>query len=219
MNVNDKKTSMVLGERDIVIYGKGFIRDILCGCSFRISPQSFYQVNPVQTEKLYGLALEYADLHGEENVWDLYCGIGTISLFLAQKAKQVYGVEIIPQAIENAKRNAVKNGIENAEFFVGKSEEVLPEFYEKEAAAGRKAHADVIVVDPPRKGCDEKLLETIVKMAPDRVVYVSCDSATLARDLKILCENGYELKRVRAVDQFCHTVHTESVCLMERKDK
>ena len=142
--------------------------------------------------------------------------IGTISLFLAQKAKQVYGVEIIPQAIENAKRNAVKNGIENAEFFVGKSEEVLPEFYEKEAAAGRKAHADVIVVDPPRKGCDEKLLDTIVKMAPDRVVYVSCDSATLARDLKILCEQGYELKRVRAVDQFCHTVHTEAVCCLHR---
>ena len=134
----------------------------------------------------------------------------------AQKAKQVYGVEIIPQAIENAKRNAVKNGIENAEFFVGKSEEVLPEFYEKEAAAGRKAHADVIVVDPPRKGCDEKLLDTIVKMAPDRVVYVSCDSATLARDLKILCEQGYELKRVRAVDQFCHTVHTEAVCCLHR---
>ena len=219
VNVNDKQTSMVLGEKETVIYGKGYIEDTLCGCTFRISPKSFYQVNPVQTEKLYGLALEYADLHGEENVWDLYCGIGTISLFLAQKAKQVYGVEIIPQAIENAKRNAVKNGIENAEFFVGKSEEVLPEFYEKEAAAGRKAHADVIVVDPPRKGCDEKLLETIVKMAPDRVVYVSCDSATLARDLKILCENGYELKRVRAVDQFCHTVHTESVCLMERKDK
>ena len=149
------------------------------------------------------------------------CGICIVvseqsPLFLAQKAKQVYGVEIIPQAIENAKRNAVKNGIENAEFFVGKSEEVLPEFYEKEAAAGRKAYADVIVVDPPRKGCDEKLLDTIVKMAPDRVVYVSCDSATLARHLKILCEQGYELKRVRAVDQFCHTVHTEAVCCLHR---
>ena len=216
LNVNDRQTSMVLGEREKPIFGPGFIKDRLCGCMFRISPKSFYQVNPVQTEKLYGLALEYADLHGEETVWDLYCGIGTISLFLAQKAKQVYGVEIIPQAIENAKRNAVKNGIENAEFFVGKSEEVLPEFYEKEAAAGRKAHADVIVVDPPRKGCDEKLLDTIVKMAPDRVVYVSCDSATLARDLKILCEQGYELKRVRAVDQFCHTVHTEAVCCLHR---
>ena len=219
INCNTGRTNVILGRKTVVLWGQEYITDQIGEISYEISPVSFYQVNPVQTEKLYGLALEYADLHGEENVWDLYCGIGTISLFLAQKAKQVYGVEIIPQAIENAKRNAVKNGIENAEFFVGKSEEVLPEFYEKEAAAGRKAHADVIVVDPPRKGCDEKLLDTIVKMAPDRVVYVSCDSATLARDLKILCENGYELKRVRAVDQFCHTVHTESVCLMERKDK
>ena len=219
INCNTERTNVILGRKTVVLWRQEYITDQIGEISYEISPVSFYQVNPVQTEKLYGLALEYADLHGEENVWDLYCGIGTISLFLAQKAKQVYGVEIIPQAIENAKRNAVKNGIENAEFFVGKSEEVLPEFYEKEAAAGRKAHADVIVVDPPRKGCDEKLLETIVKMAPDRVVYVSCDSATLARDLKILCENGYELKRARAVDQFCHTVHTESVCLMERKDK
>ncbi|WP_418472239.1 23S rRNA (uracil(1939)-C(5))-methyltransferase RlmD [Eubacterium sp.] len=219
INCNTGHTNVILGRKTIVLWGQEYITDQIGEISYEISPVSFYQVNPVQTEKLYGLALEYADLHGEETVWDLYCGIGTISLFLAQKAKQVYGVEIISQAIENAKRNAGKNGIENAEFFVGKSEEVLPEFYEKEAAAGRKAHADVIVVDPPRKGCDEKLLETIVKMAPDRVVYVSCDSATLARDLKILCEQGYELKRARAVDQFCHTVHTESVCLMERKDK
>ena len=216
LNCNTARTNVILGHKTIVLWGQEYITDQIGDISYEISPVSFYQVNPVQTEKLYGLALEYADLHGEETVWDLYCGIGTISLFLAQKAKQVYGVEIIPQAIENAKRNAVKNGIENAEFFVGKSEEVLPEFYEKEAAAGRKAHADVIVVDPPRKGCDEKLLDTIVKMAPDRVVYVSCDSATLARDLKILCEQGYELKRVRAVDQFCHTVHTEAVCCLHR---
>ena len=217
LNCNTERTNVILGHKTIVLWGQEYITDQIGDISYEISPVSFYQVNPVQTEKLYGLALEYADLHGEETVWDLYCGIGTISLFLAQKAKQVYGVEIIPQAIENAKRNAVKNGIENAEFFVGKSEEVLPEFYEKEAAAGRKAHADVIVVDPPRKGCDEKLLDTIVKMAPDRVVYVSCDSATLARDLKILCEQGYELKRVRAVDQFCHTVHTETVVLLSHK--
>lgn len=216
LNCNTERTNVILGHKTIVLWGREYITDQIGDISYEISPVSFYQVNPVQTEKLYGLALEYADLHGEETVWDLYCGIGTISLFLAQKAKQVYGVEIIPQAIENAKRNAVKNCIENAEFFVGKSEEVLPEFYEKEAAAGRKAHADVIVVDPPRKGCDEKLLDTIVKMAPDRVVYVSCDSATLARDLKILCEQGYELKRVRAVDQFCHTVHTEAVCCLHR---
>ena len=219
INCNTERTNVILGRKTIVLWGQEYITDQIGEISYEISPVSFYQVNPVQTEKLYGIALEYADLHGEETVWDLYCGIGTISLFLAQKAKQVYGVEIIPQAIENAKRNAVKNGIENAEFFVGKSEEVLPEFYEKEAAAGRMAHADVIVVDPPRKGCDEKLLETIVKMAPDRVVYVSCDSATLARDLKILCAHGYELKRVCAVDQFCHTVHTEAVCLLERKDR
>ena len=217
LNCNTERTNVILGHKTIVLWGQEYITDQIGDISYEISPVSFYQVNPVQTEKLYGLALEYADLHGEETVWDLYCGIGTISLFLAQKAKQVYGVEIIPQAIENAKRNAVKNGIENAEFFVGKSEEVLPEFYEKEAAAGRKAHADVIVVDPPRKGCDEKLLDTIVKMAPDRVVYVSCDSATLARDLKILCEQGYELKRVRAVDQFCHTVHVETVVLLSHK--
>ena len=216
LNCNTERTNVILGHKTIVLWGQEYIIDQIGDISYEISPVSFYQVNPVQTEKLYGLALKYADLHGEETVWDLYCGIGTISLFLAQKAKQVYGVEIIPQAIENAKRNAVKNGIENAEFFVGKSEEVLPEFYEKEAAAGRKAHADVIVVDPPRKGCDEKLLDTIVKMAPDRVVYVSCDSATLARDLKILCEQGYELKRVRAVDQFCHTVHVEVVCCLHR---
>ena len=213
---NTKRTNVIMGDSYEIIWGQGYITDYIGDVKYQISPLSFYQVNPIQTDKLYGLALEYADLKGHETVWDLYCGIGTISLFLAQKAKQVYGVEIIPQAIENAKRNAVKNGIENAEFFVGKSEEVLPEFYEKEAAAGRKAYADVIVVDPPRKGCDEKLLDTIVKMAPDRVVYVSCDSATLARDLKILCEQGYELKRVRAVDQFCHTVHTEAVCCLHR---
>ena len=166
---------------------------------------------------MYGLALEYANLHGTETVWDLYCGIGTISLFLAQQAKQVYGVEIIPQAIEDARRNARLNQIGNAEFFVGKAEEVLPEFYEKEKAQGRKPCADVIVVDPPRKGCDAKLLDTILKMAPPKVVYVSCDSATLARDLKILCAGGYRLERVRAVDNFCQTVHVECVCCLSNR--
>ena len=167
----------------------------------------------MQTRKLYETALEYADLKGAETVWDLYCGIGTISLFLAQKAKQVYGVEIVPQAIEDAKRNAKLNGIENAEFYVGKAEEVLPELYDKEGI-----YADVIVVDPPRKGCDEKCLETIVKMAPKRVVYVSCDSATLARDLKYLGERGYEVRRVRACDMFPMTGHVECVTLLQRKD-
>ena len=149
---------------------------------------------------------------GEETVWDLYCGIGTISLFLAQRAKQVYGVEIVPQAVEDARRNAELNGIENAEFYVGKAEEILPELYEKE-----KVRADVIVVDPPRKGCEESLLETMVQMKPERIVYVSCDPATLARDLKYLCGEGYEMVRVRAVDQFPMTVHVETVCLLCRK--
>ena len=188
--------------------------------AYYISPQSFYQVNPVQTEKLYSLALEYAGLTGKESVWDLYCGIGTISLFLAGKAGKVYGVEIVPQAIEDAKNNAKLNGITNAEFFVGKAEEVLPEFYEKnmtDGAAGDMLHPDVIVVDPPRKGCDEKCLDTMLKMQPERIVYVSCDSATLARDLRILVDGGYELKKVRAVDQFGHTTHVETVCLLSRK--
>ena len=216
LNVNDKKTSMVLGEKETVIYGKGYIEDTLCGCTFRISPKSFYQVNPVQTEKLYGTALEYAGLTGKETVWDLYCGIGTISLFLAQKAGKVYGVEIVPQAIEDAKNNAALNGINNAEFFVGKAEEVLPAFYEKKKDTDADMlHPDVIVVDPPRKGCDGVCLETMLKMQPERIVYVSCDSATLARDLKVLCEGGYELCKVRAVDQFGNTTHVESVVLMQ----
>lgn len=188
--------------------------------AYRISPQSFYQVNPIQTEKLYSLALNYAGLTGKESVWDLYCGIGTISLFLAGKAGKVYGVEIVPQAIEDAKNNAKLNDITNAEFFVGKAEEVLPEFYEKNmvnGAAGDMLHPDVIVVDPPRKGCDEKCLDTMLKMQPERIVYVSCDSATLARDLRILVDGAYELKKVRAVDQFSHTTHVETVALLSRK--
>ena len=216
LNCNMERTNVILGKETKVLWGQPYITDYIGAVKYQISPVSFYQVNPVQTEKLYNLALEYAGLNGDETVWDLYCGIGTISLFLAQKAKQVYGVEIIPQAIEDAKRNARINGITNAEFFVGKSEEVLPEFYEKQQRAGRKAYADVIVVDPPRKGCDAKLLETILAMAPPKVVYVSCDSATLARDLKILCEKGYELTKVRAVDQFCHTSHVEVVCCLHR---
>lgn len=211
LNYNTENTNVILGNRGENLYGPGYITDTLSGIAFRISPFSFYQVNPVQTEKLYKTALDYAGLTGEETVWDLYCGIGTISLFLSRKAKQVYGVEIVPQAIEDAKQNAEINGITNAEFFVGKAEEVLPEKYEKE-----HIYADVIVVDPPRKGCDEKCLETMLKMAPKRIVYVSCDSATLARDLKYLCENGYELKRVRGVDQFCHTVHVEVACCLQR---
>ena len=214
LNINDKKTSMILGERNIVLYGKGYIQDELCGYTFRISPHSFYQVNPVQTEKLYGTALEYAGLTGNETVWDLYCGIGTISLFLAQNAKKVYGVEIVPQAIEDARRNAALNNITNAEFFTGKAEEVLPEQYEK-----NKVYADVIVVDPPRKGCDQVCLDTILKMAPKRVVYVSCDSATLARDLRYLADGGYVMGRGRCCDMFPGTVHTESIVLLQKSVK
>ena len=185
--------------------------------AYHISPQSFYQVNPVQTEKLYSLALDYAGLTGKETVWDLYCGIGTISLFLAQKAGKVYGVEIVPQAIEDAKNNAALNGINNAEFFVGKAEEVLPAFYEKKKDTDADMlHPDVIVVDPPRKGCDGVCLETMLKMQPERIVYVSCDSATLSRDLKVLCEGGYELCKVRAVDQFGNTTHVETVVLLSK---
>lgn len=209
---NTKNTNVIMGERTETLWGKPYIEDYIGEIKFRISPLSFYQVNPAQTEKLYGLALEYAGLTGKETVWDLYCGIGTISLFLAKEAKQVYGVEIVPQAIEDAGQNARINHIENAEFFVGKAEEVLPEKYEKEQIYG-----DVIVVDPPRKGCDEACLNTMVKMQPKRIVYVSCDSATLARDLKYLGENGYELKRVRAVDQFGHSGHVETVALLTRK--
>lgn len=215
---NTRRDNVIMGDSYEILWGQGYITDYIGNVKYQISPLSFYQVNPVQTEKLYGLALEYANLKGNETVWDLYCGIGTISLFLAQKAKQVYGVEIVPQAIDDAKENAKINAIDNAEFFVGKAEEVLPEYYaeyEREHN-GETAHADVIVVDPPRKGCDETLLETIVKMQPEKVVYVSCDSATLARDLKYLCANGYEIKMCRGVDQFPQSVHVETVVLLSK---
>ncbi|MCH1984377.1 23S rRNA (uracil(1939)-C(5))-methyltransferase RlmD [Ruminococcus sp. OA3] len=212
ISINRTKTNVIMGEDIRLLWGKTYITDSIGDIQYRISPLSFYQVNPVQTRKLYELALEYAGLTGNETVWDLYCGIGTISLFLARNAGRVCGVEIIPQAIEDAKQNAALNGIENAEFFVGKAEEVLPQKYRDE-----QIKADVIVVDPPRKGCDEKLLETMVQMQPERIVYVSCDSATLARDLKYLCGNGYELVRVRGVDQFCQTVHVETVSLLVKK--
>ena len=229
VNINRKNTNVILGEETRTVWGSDYITDQIhlrdcdhdfaltdTAIAYHISPQSFYQVNPVQTEKLYSLALSYAGLTGRETVWDLYCGIGTISLFLAQKAGKVYGVEIVPQAIEDAKSNAALNGITNASFFVGKAEEVLPEFYEKESRKpdADMLHPDVIVVDPPRKGCDEKCLETMLRMEPDRIVYVSCDPATLARDLKILCGGGYALRKVRPVDQFGHTTHVETVALL-----
>lgn len=226
VSINTERTNVIMGKEIHTIWGSDTITDKIRvrdtgkvdmpytgeELTFSISPLSFYQVNPMQTEKLYSLALEYAGLTGKESVWDLYCGIGTISLFMALRAKEVYGVEIIPQAIDDARQNAVRNHISNAEFFVGKAEEVLPDAYEKE-----ESHPDVIVVDPPRKGCDEKCLDTMLKMAPSRIVYVSCDSATLARDLKLLCAGGYRLERVRPVDQFAHTVHVETVCLLSLK--
>ena len=235
LNYNTKNTNVIMGTEGRVLWGQNTITDVIhrrsieeinsgkdClrydpkenvpqGITFAISPLSFYQVNPIQTEKLYSLALDYAGLTGEETVWDLYCGIGTISLFMAQRAKAVYGVEIVPQAIEDARKNAERNHIENAAFYVGKAEEVLPRLYEEE-----HIFADVICVDPPRKGCDEACLNTIIKMAPKRIVYVSCDSATLARDLKYLCENGYEIRKVRAVDQFGQTVHVETVVILSQ---
>ncbi len=258
VNLNHKNTNVIMGEKTYTIWGKDKIRDKMHllrvdgedfvktdkSVMYEISPRSFYQINTEQAEKLYSTALSYAELTGKETVWDLYCGIGTISLFLARAAKQVYGVEVIPEAIEDARENARKNGIENAEFFVGKAEEVLPEFYEaREKGQGNEAgdkqedggdgngkakeskkvwdmcHPDVIVVDPPRKGCDAACLDTILKMKPQKVVYVSCDSATLARDLKMLCEGGYELIRGRVCDQFCHSVHVECVVLMSQAAK
>lgn len=265
ISINREKTNVIMGKEVQVLWGNGWIEDSLrvmdsadsgenggAGdrnaadaekVTFRISPLSFYQVNPRQTEKLYALALEYAGLTGKETVWDLYCGIGTISLFMAKRAKKVYGVEIIPQAIEDARENAGRNRITNAEFFVGKAEEVLPAFYSGKGGSSSPAtgkecqeadaegnggleqedlmreqmrHPDVIVVDPPRKGCDEKCLGTMLAMQPERIVYVSCDPATLARDLKILCAGGYEMRRVRAVDQFGHTGHVETVCLLSK---
>ena len=212
LNINKKRNNVILGEQIKVLWGQGYITDKIGNISYEISPLSFFQINPYQTWKLYSKALEYADLHGEETVWDLYCGIGTISLFLAQQAKFVRGVEIVPAAIEDARRNAELNDITNVEFFVGKAEEVLPREYEKNGV-----YADVIVVDPPRKGCDEVLLQTILKMQPERVVYVSCDSATLARDLRYLCNHGYELRKVCGVDQFPQTTHVETVCLLSKK--
>ena len=219
-SINRENTNVIMGKTIRTLWGSDTIEDTLGGIKFRISPLSFYQVNPVQTEKLYAKAVEFAGLTGKETVWDLYCGIGTISLFMAKNAGKVYGIEIIPEAIEDAKGNAARNGFTNTEFFVGKAEEVLPEFYERSADVQSDSdmlHPDVIVVDPPRKGCDVQCLDTMLKMQPERIVYVSCDSATLARDLKILCEGGYELKKACCVDMFGMTTHVETVCLLSRK--
>lgn len=206
---NMARTNVILGETAKTLWGQDYITDYIGDVKYQISPLSFYQVNPVQTKRLYQTALEFADPGPDDVVWDLYCGIGTISLFIAQKASKVYGVEIVPQAIEDAKQNAALNGMTNAQFYVGKAEEVLPRAYEKD-----HIHADIIVVDPPRKGCDKTLLDCMISMQPEKIVYVSCDPATLARDLKILEEGGYKVKKVRCCDMFPHSVHVETVCLL-----
>lgn len=212
LNINKENTNVILGDTVKCLFGSGYITDTIGGVSFRISPQSFFQVNPVQVEKLYGKALEYAGLTGGETVWDLYCGVGTISLFMARHAGRVFGVEVVPQAIDNAKENAELNGITNAFFTVGKAEEITP-LWLKGADAGRP---DVVCVDPPRKGCDAACLNAILQASPERIVYVSCDPASLARDLKILADGGYELKKLCPVDMFPHTVHVETVCLLSK---
>ncbi|MCI9125294.1 MAG: 23S rRNA (uracil(1939)-C(5))-methyltransferase RlmD [Eubacterium sp.] len=230
VSINKERNNVIMGNHIQTLWGKDAIEDLIGNIRFQISPLSFYQVNPVQTEVLYQKVMEYAGLTGNEIVWDLYCGIGTISLFLAQKAKKVYGIEIIPQAVADARRNAERNGIGNAVFLNGDAQDVLEQLRREEKIetgeidgnATKEAREDgllqpqVVVVDPPRKGCGEKLLETIVEVRAKRVVYVSCDSATLARDLRYLCERGYVMERVQGVDQFCQTVHVETVCLLSK---
>ncbi len=214
ININTDRTNKILGDTCKTLWGKPYITDYIGDIKYRISPLSFYQVNPAQTKVLYNKALEYANLTGNETVWDMYCGIGTISLFLAKNAKQVYGVEIVPDAISDAKKNAEINGISNVEFFTGKAEEVVPDIMKKGGPASR---ADVVVVDPPRKGCDRVLLDTLVQMNPDRIVYVSCDPATLARDIATLSPAGYAPKKVAVVDQFCHSSHVEVVVMLVKE--
>ena len=226
-SINKKNTNVIMGDNYHTLYGKDTISDVMhvrkpegrfkdcysdAGITFNISPLSFYQVNPVQVEKLYGIAIDYADLKGDEEVWDLCCGIGTISLSMAGMAKKVHGIEIVPEAIEDAKVNMINNHIENAEFICAPAEEYLTK-HEGEI------RADVIVMDPPRKGMEEEALRVVVNTSPERIVYVSCDSATLARDLKYLCENGYELKKVRACDMFGQTYHVETCALITRVKK
>lgn len=212
-NINSKKTNVILGDENITLWGQGYIVDILAGLTFKISPLSFFQVNPAQTEILYSKALEYAGLTGRETVIDLYSGIGTISLFLARSAAKVYGIEEVPQAVQDAWENARINGIANVEFITGKAEEVIPKLVDS------GLRADVVVLDPPRKGCEAGVLEALIRMAPQRIVYVSCNPATLARDLKLLTEQEYRVIEVQPVDMFPHTTHVECVTLMSRVEK
>ena len=210
LNVNNKKTSMVLGERDIILYGPGYIKDTLCGCTFCISPQSFYQINPVQTEILYQTAIDYAALKGTETVIDAYCGIGTIGLVAARRAKKVIGVELNPDAVRDARVNMRENRIKNAEFHQGDAGDFMVQM----AAKGEPA--DVVFMDPPRSGSDEKFLSSVVKLSPKKVVYVSCHPVTLARDLEYLVKNGYKVRQIQPVDMFPYTEHVETVVLLSR---
>ena len=220
MNINEGRGNAILGRETLCLYGKDSIEDKIGELSFSISVPSFYQVNPVQTEKIYGKALEYAALTGEETVWDCYCGIGTISLFLAQKAKQVYGLEIVPEAIENAKKNAEKNGLHNTEFYVGAAEEILPKWVEEQKREGKDVGnlVDVVSLDPPRKGCDEACLSAVLELSPKRIVYVSCDPGSLARDMKYLGEGGYALEKWVGIDNFPRTGHVETVALLQKEE-
>ena len=220
MNINEGRGNAILGRETRCLYGKDSIEDKIGKLSFSISAPSFYQVNPMQTEKIYGKALEYAALTGEETVWDCYCGIGTISLFLAQKAKQVYGLEIVPEAIENAKKNAEKNGLHNTEFYVGAAEEVLPKWVEEQKREGKDVGhlVDVVSLDPPRKGCDEACLSAVLELSPKRIVYVSCDPGSLARDIKYLGEGGYQLEKWVGIDNFPRTGHVETVALLQKEE-
>ena len=219
VNINEGSGNAILGRETLCLYGKDSIEDKIGELSFSISVPSFYQVNPAQTEKIYGKALEYAALTGEKTVWDCYCGIGTISLFLAQKAKQVYGLEIVPEAIENAKENAEKNGLHNTEFYVGAAEEVLPKWVEEQKREGKDVGnlVDVVSLDPPRKGCNETCLSAVLELSPKRIVYVSCDPGSLARDIKYLGEGGYKLEKWVGIDNFPRTGHVETVVLLSRK--
>lgn len=210
LNVNKKRTNLVLGDKNITLYGKDKICDTLLGIEYEISPHSFYQINPTQTEKLYSKAIELANLSGAENVMDIYCGIGTISLSCAKNAKSVTGIEIVEQAIIDAKKNAVRNNIENAEFYAGSAEDIVPKMIDE------GLRPDVVMIDPPRKGSDEKTLDAIIKASPKRIVYVSCNSATLARDAKYLAEHGYAIRQATPVDMFPHTVHVETVVLLSQ---
>lgn len=209
-NINNKNTNLVMGRKNITLYGDGTINDTIDDLNFTISPETFFQINPIQTEKLYQTAINYANIQKDEICFDIYCGIGTISLMAAKNAKKVYGIEIVEQSIINARENAVINNINNTEFYAGKAEEVVPRLYQQ------NIKADVVIVDPPRKGCEEEVIDTIIKMAPKKVVYVSCNPSTLVRDVKLLEAGGYNLKRVQPVDMFPWTVHVEAIILMTR---